>query len=79
MIIPYLVAILVAIGMFRASGAMTVLTDGLIAAVNAIGIDSDWVEAFPTAVMKPLSGSGSRGMMVDLMATHGADSFVARV
>lgn len=79
MIIPYLVAILVAIGMFRASGAMTVLTDGMIAVVNAIGVDTGWVEALPTAIMKPLSGSGSRGMMVDLMATHGADSFVARV
>lgn len=79
MIIPYLVAILVAIGMFRASGAMTVLTDGMIAAVNALGMDTDWVEALPTAIMKPLSGSGSRGMMIDLMSTHGADSFVARV
>lgn len=79
MIIPYLVAILVAIGMFRASGAMDVLTDGLVAIVAAIGIDTEWVEALPTAIMKPLSGSGSRGMMVDLMATHGADSFVARV
>lgn len=79
MIIPYLVAILVAIGMFRASGAMAVITDAMVAAVNALGIDTDWVEALPTAIMKPLSGSGSRGMMVDLMATHGADSFVARV
>lgn len=79
MIIPYLVAILVAIGMFRASGAMTVLTDGMIAVVNAVGIDTEWVEALPTAIMKPLSGSGSRGMMVDLMATHGADAFVSRV
>lgn len=79
MIIPYLVAILVAIGMFRASGAMTVLTDGMIAAVNALGIDTEWVEALPTAIMKPLSGSGSRGMMVDLMATHGPDAFVSRV
>lgn len=79
MIIPYLVAILVAIGMFRASGAMTVITDGMVAVVSAIGVDTDWVEALPTAIMKPLSGSGSRGMMVDLMATHGADSFVARV
>lgn len=79
MIIPYLVAILVAIAMFRASGAMTVITDAMIGAVNAIGLDTDWVEALPTAIMKPLSGSGSRGMMVDLMSTHGADSFVARV
>lgn len=79
MIIPYLVAILVAIGMFRASGAMTVLTDALIACVNAIGVDSQWVEALPTAMMKPLSGSGSRGMMVDLMNTYGADAFVSKV
>lgn len=79
MIIPYLVAILVAIGMFRASGAMTVLTDGMIAAVNALGFDTEWVEALPTAIMKPLSGSGSRGMMVDLMSTHGADAFVSKV
>lgn len=79
MIIPYLVAILVAIGMFRASGAMEVLTGGMIACVNAIGLDTEWVEALPTAIMKPLSGSGSRGMMVDLMATHGADAFVSKV
>ena len=79
MIIPYLVAILVAIGMFRASGAMDMLTDCLRAAIGAIGVDTDWVEALPTAVMKPLSGSGSRAMMVDLMSTYGADSFVAKV
>lgn len=79
MIIPYLVAILVAIGMFRASGAMDVLTDGMTWFVGLLGIDTDWVEALPTAIMKPLSGSGSRGMMVDLMSTHGADAFVSRV
>lgn len=79
MIIPYLVAILVAIGMFRASGAMAMLTDGLCSVIGAIGIDTQWVEAIPTAIMKPLSGSGSRAMMVDLMSTYGADSFVARV
>ena len=79
MIIPYLVAILVAIGVFRASGAMDMLTDLLCSAIGALGIDTDWVEAIPTAVMKPLSGSGSRAMMVDLMNTYGADSFVARV
>lgn len=79
MIIPYLVAILVAIGMFRASGAMDVLTDALEAAVNALGFDSQWVGALPTALMKPLSGSGSRGMMVDLMATYGPDAFVSKV
>ncbi len=79
MIIPYLVAILVAIGIFRASGAMTVLTDALISAVNYLGFDSRWVEALPTAMMKPLSGSGSRGLMVDLMNTYGPDAFVSRV
>ena len=78
-IIPYLVAILVAIGVFRASGAMDMLTDGMIWLVNALGFDSSWVEALPTAIMKPLSGSGSRGMMVDLMNTYGADAFVSRV
>jgi len=78
-IIPYLVAILVAIGMFRASGAMDVLTQWMTAAVGACGLDTEWVEALPTALMKPLSGSGSRGMMVDLMSAHGADAFVSRV
>lgn len=78
-IIPYLVAILVAIGMFRASGAMDMLTDALRSGVGALGIDTGWVEAIPTAIMKPLSGSGSRAMMVDLMTTYGPDSFVARV
>lgn len=79
MIIPYLVAILVAIGMFRASGAMDFITDGLAWCVASLGFDADWVGALPTAIMKPLSGSGSRGLMVDLMNTYGADSFVARV
>ena len=79
MIIPYLVAILVAIGMFRASGAMDFITDGLSAFFAWLGLDADWVGALPTAIMKPLSGSGSRGLMVDLMSTYGADSFVARV
>ena len=78
-IIPYLVAMLVAIGVFRASGAMALLTDGMTAAVAFFGFDTQWVEALPTALMKPLSGSGSRGMMVDLMATHGPDAFVSRV
>ncbi len=79
MIIPYLVAILVAIGMFRASGAMDVLTSSLESAVSAMGFDAQWVGALPTALMKPLSGSGSRGMMVDLMSTYGPDAFVSRV
>jgi len=78
-IIPYLVAILVGIGVFRASGAMDVLIDGIRAAVDASGIDSQWVGALPTALMKPLSGSGARGMMVDAMTTYGADSFVGRL
>lgn len=79
MIIPYLVAILVAIGMFRASGAMEVITDFIAGCFTALGLDADWVAALPTALMKPLSGSGSRGMMVDLMSTYGADAFVSRV
>ncbi|MDE6115341.1 MAG: hypothetical protein K2G49_09810 [Muribaculum sp.] len=79
MIIPYLVAILVAIGMFRASGAMDVITGCMESCFNFIGVDADWVAALPTALMKPLSGSGSRGMMVDLMSTYGADAFVSRV
>ena len=78
-IIPYLVAILVAIGMFRASGAMELITEWTTSAVAACGLDTQWVEALPTALMKPLSGSGSRGLMVDLMATHGPDAFVSRV
>lgn len=78
-IIPYLVAILVAIGMFRASGGMDFITDALMVPLNALGIDTRWVEALPTALMKPLSGSGSRGMMVDLMSVHGADAFVSKV
>lgn len=79
MIIPYLVAVLVAIGMFRASGAMGVITDWITSVVSALGIDAEWVGALPTALMKPLSGSGSRGMMVDVMNTYGADAFVSRV
>ena len=78
-IIPYLVAILVAIGVFRASGAMDYLIDGIANGVKACGIDADWVAALPTALMKPLSGSGARGMMVDAMQTYGADSFVGRL
>jgi spore maturation protein SpmA len=78
-IIPYLIAILVAIGVFRASGAMEMLIDGLRWSFEALHINTDFVEALPTALMKPLSGSGARGMMVDAMSTHGADSFVGRV
>ncbi len=78
-IIPYLVAILVGIGVFRASGAMDYLIQGIGNLVNACGIDSNFVAALPTAMMKPLSGSGARGMMVDAMTTYGADSFVGRL
>ena len=78
-IIPYLVAILVAIGVFRASGAMDWLIDGITWAAAACGIDTNFVGALPTAVMKPLSGSGARGMMVDAMTQYGADSFVGRL
>ncbi len=78
-IIPYLVAILVAIGVFRASGAMDYLVAGIGRAVAALGINADFVAALPTALMKPLSGSGARGMMVDTMKTYGADSFAGRL
>lgn len=78
-IIPYLVAILVAIGVFRASGAMDFLIDGIAWCVAALGGDTEFVGALPTALMKPLSGSGARGLMVDAMTTYGADSFVGRL
>ena len=78
-IIPYLVAILIAVGLFRASGAMDALIDGVSWCVAAIGIDTDFVGALPTALMKPLSGGGARGMMVNAMETYGADSFVGRL
>lgn len=78
-IIPYLVAILVGVGVFRASGAMDFLIDGVRMGVAAIGLNTDFVEALPTILMKPLSGSGARGMMLDAMNTYGADSFVGRL
>lgn len=78
-IIPYLVAILVAVGVFRASGAMDMLIDAIRSTVEMCGGDSSFVGALPTALMKPLSGSGARGMMVDAMTTYGADSFVGRL
>ena len=78
-IIPYLVAILVGIGVFRASGAMDMLIGGVKWCVEACGGNTDFVGALPTALMKPLSGSGARGMMVDAMTTYGADSFVGRL
>lgn len=78
-IIPYLVAILVAIAVFRASGAMDYIISGISSLVNMSGIKNDFSGAIPTAIMKPLSGSGARGMMVDTMNTYGADSFVGRL
>jgi len=78
-IIPYLIAILVAIGVFRASGTMDLLVEGMRQLCIFLSVDPDFVEALPTAMMKPLSGSGARGMMVDAMQTHGADSFVGKL
>ena len=78
-IIPYLVAMLVAIGVFRASGALDLLLGGIRWAVNGLGMDSRFVEGLPTAFMKPLSGSGARAMMVETMHTYGADSFAGRL
>jgi len=78
-IIPYLIAMLVAIGVFRASGAMDLLMDGIKNVVSACGINSAFVDALPTALMKPLSGSGARGMMIDTMQALGADSFAGRL
>jgi len=78
-IIPYLVAILVAIGVLRASGALDFIVAGLGRFFAAVGLDTSFVPALPTALMKPLSGSGARGMMVDAMNTYGADSFVGRL
>lgn len=78
-IIPYLVAVLVGIGVFRASGAMDWLINGVSWCFGHAGLPDDWVGALPTALMKPLSGSGARGMMVDAMQTYGADSFVGRL
>ena len=78
-IIPYLIAILVGIGVFRASGAMDWLIEGIAWCVTSCGINAEWVGALPTALMKPLSGSGARGMMVDAMTTYGADSFIGRL
>ena len=78
-IIPYLIAILVAIGMFQASGALTFLVDAIRWLVGLTGINTEFVDALPTAFMKPLSGSGSRGKMLQTMRMHGADSFVGRL
>lgn len=78
-IIPYLIAVLVAITVFRKAGAMDFLIDGIRMGVNAVGMDTRFVEGLPTMLMKPLSGSGARGMMLDAMRTYGADSFVGRL
>jgi len=78
-IIPYLVAMLVAIGVFRASGALDLLADGLRYVVLAMNLDDRFIDALPTALMKPFSGSGARAMMVDTMQTYGADSFAGRL
>ncbi len=78
-IIPYLVAMLVAIGIFRASGAMDYIIDGISAVLNALGINSEFTGALPTIFMKPLSGSGARGLMIDAMNNYGADSLVGRL
>ena len=78
-IIPYLIAILVAIGVFRASGAMEVVMAAITRGIEGLGFNADWVDALPTALMKPLSGSGARGMMIDTMKTFGADSFAGRL
>lgn len=78
-IIPYLIAILLAIGIFRASGAMDYVVNGTAWLVSLMGLNADWVPALPTALMRPLSGSGARGLMVDAMVQYGADSFVGRL
>jgi len=78
-IIPYLVAMLVAIGILRASGALDLLLDGVRWGVASLGFDTRWVDGLPTALLRPLSGSGSRGMMLETMKTHGADSFAGRL
>ena len=78
-IIPYLVAILVAIAVFRASGALEWVMNGVRALAQAFGADAAFVDALPTALLRPLSGSGARGMMLDAMQQHGADSFVGRL
>jgi len=78
-IIPYLVAMLVAFGVFRASGSLELITDGVRLLVNYAGIDNRFIDGLPTALMKPFSGSGARAMMIDTMQTHGADSFAGRL
>jgi spore maturation protein SpmB len=78
-IIPYLVAMLVAIGVLRASGTLDLLLDAARWAVTGLGVDARWVDGLPTALVRPLSGSGARGMMIETMKAHGADSFAGRL
>jgi len=78
-IIPFLIAILVAIGVFRASGAMDFVISGIEQLFAWLGVDTEFTGALPVAFMKPLSGSGARGLMIDAMTTHGADSFIGRL
>jgi spore maturation protein SpmB len=78
-IIPYLVAMLVAIGVLRASGALDLFLDGVRWAVAGLGVDTRWVDGLPTALMRPLSGSGARGLLIETMESHGADSFAGRL
>jgi len=78
-IVPYLVAMLVAVGIFRASGAMGAIIDSLKSLILALGFDAQWVDGMPTAMMKPLSGSGARGMAVEAMENFGVDSFVGKL
>jgi len=78
-IIPYLVAMLVAVGVFRASGALDLILDTTRTGVAHLGLDTAWIDGLPTAFMKPLSGSGARGLMIETMQTHGADSFAGRL
>ena len=78
-IVPYLVAMLVGVGVFRASGALDIILGGVRQGVSALGGDTQWVEGLPTMLMKPLSGSGARGMMIETMKTSGADSFAGRL
>ena len=78
-IVPYLVAMLVAIGVFRASGALDLILDGGRSLAGSIGLDARFIDGLPTAFMKPLSGSGARGMMIETMQSHGADSFAGRM
>lgn len=78
-IIPYLIAMLVAISVFRSSGALDYVVNGLKYAVEFAGLNSDFIPAMPTAFMKPLSGGGARAMMIETMKSHGADSFAGRL